>query len=55
MMLPLQARPVARRSTRQAFAGGVTPSDCCGAGECCLGTCFFGRCIGGCVPNIGQC
>jgi hypothetical protein len=55
MMLPLQARPVARRSTRQTFSGGVTPSDCCGDGKCCIGACLFGSCAGYCVPNFGQC
>ncbi len=55
MKLPSQARPVARLASHQRIGGGISPSDCCGGGECCLGMCAFGKCLGKCVPNIGQC
>jgi len=56
MKLPNQAKPVARFTTSEKDrTAAVLPSDCCGAGECCLGTCLFGKCVGACVPNIGQC
>lgn len=56
MKLPSQTNPVARFATvgRDASAG-VRLSDCCGAGQCCVGACFFGKCAGVCVPNLGQC
>ena len=56
MRFPSQTKPVTRAATgsRDASAA-VTLSDCCGAGQCCVGACFFGKCAGVCVPNIGQC
>lgn len=54
MRLPIQAKPVARGQIG-GQPGSVRQSDCCGGGQCCLGTCLFGKCIGACVPNIGQC
>ncbi len=56
MKLPSQARPVARLASQQRIGGGISPSDCsCGSGGCCVGTCAFGKCLGVCVPNVGQC
>jgi len=56
MKFPTQARPVARAfSQAKDTSASVVPSDCCGAGKCCLGACLFGNCAGVCVPNIGQC
>lgn len=58
MKLPTQAKPVTRQTSKSAdLGGGLMPSDCCGAGRCCVGAClpFGGGCAGVCVPNIGQC
>lgn len=58
MKLPIQANPVARAGNRSRDeTAGIAPSDCCGAGRCCVGAClpFGGGCAGVCVPNIGQC
>lgn len=58
MKSPIQARPIARRSTAAILqSSGVHQSDCCGAGKCCVGACIpiLNECAGICVPNIGQC
>lgn len=56
MKFPVQARPVARQMSKgRDETAGIGPSDCCGGGKCCLGTCLFGQCVGVCVPNVGQC
>jgi hypothetical protein len=56
MKFPIQAKPVARQMNKgRDETSGIVPSDCCGAGQCCIGACLFGRCAGVCVPNIGQC
>lgn len=56
MRTPNLARPIQRMAViALQSADGVRQSDCCGGGQCCLGTCLFGKCIGVCVPNIGQC
>ena len=56
MKFPTQARPVARQFNKaRDNSAAITPSDCCGSGQCCLGACLFGTCVGVCVPNIGQC
>ena len=57
MKSPVQARPVERRSlSARGASKGVTQSDCCGSGKCCVGACLpFVGCAGVCVPNIGQC
>ena len=56
MKFPNQSRPVARQASAGKDAtAGVLPSDCCGAGQCCVGACLFGKCLGVCVPNLGQC
>jgi hypothetical protein len=57
MTLPKQSEAISRNITIKTNVkpAGIAPSDCCGAGKCCLGTCLFGQCVGVCVPNIGQC
>jgi len=56
MKSPIQAKPVERAARpTQRNENGVTQSDCCGSGKCCVGACLFGSCLGYCVPNIGQC
>lgn len=58
MRLPSLSSPVARgRAKALDRSAMLTPSDCCGAGKCCVGACLpFGLGCGGiCVPNIGQC
>ncbi|WP_187969687.1 hypothetical protein [Aquibium microcysteis] len=58
MRLPTMSLPVARGHARSPDRSAVlAPSDCCGAGRCCVGAClpFGGGCAGICVPNIGQC
>jgi hypothetical protein len=58
MRMPIQARPVDRKARTSGInENGLTQSDCCGAGQCCLGGCvpFLNKCAGICVPNIGQC
>lgn len=58
MKLPSQAKPVARHAgLGRDDSATIAPSDCCGAGRCCVGAClpFGGGCAGACVPNIGQC
>jgi hypothetical protein len=59
MFLPKQAMPAIRTDKPQApeKPQGVSPSDCCGSGKCCVGACipFINQCAGVCVPNIGQC
>ncbi|MEP9386554.1 hypothetical protein [Mesorhizobium sp. KR9-304] len=58
MKLPSQAKPVARQLSKALDrSAALSPSDCCGAGRCCVGAClpFGGGCAGVCVPNIGQC
>jgi hypothetical protein len=56
MKFPTQAKPIARfTNSAKDGSSAVLPSDCCGGGQCCLGTCLFGKCIGACVPNLGQC
>jgi hypothetical protein len=58
MRMPVQAKPVDRKAVpaRHNDERGLTQSDCCGPGKCCIGGCApFVGCIGVCVPNIGQC
>jgi hypothetical protein len=59
MKMPVQAKPVDRQASfaRRNEDSGLTQSDCCGSGKCCVGACLpFGLgCAGVCVPNIGQC
>jgi len=56
MKSPVQAKPVDRSlKSAQRSDNGLTQSDCCGAGKCCVGACVFGYCAGVCVPNLGQC
>lgn len=57
MRSPIQAKPVERAlKTAERSDRGLTQSDCCGAGKCCVGACVpFVGCVGACVPNIGQC
>ena len=56
MKSPVQAKPVERNAkSAQHATKGVTQSDCCGSGKCCVGACVFGTCLGACIPNIGQC
>jgi len=59
MKIPTQTKSVDRRiaATRiSPDAKGILPSDCCGAGKCCVGACLpFVGCAGICVPNLGQC
>lgn len=56
MKFPMQAKPVARNSSpTRDETSRIAASDCCGAGQCCIGACLFGHCAGACVPNIGQC
>lgn len=56
MKFPTQAKPIARfTNSAKDGSSSVQPSDCCGGDQCCLGTCLFGKCIGACVPNLGQC
>jgi hypothetical protein len=59
MNLPTQSAPVARIAVKPDVtpSAGIAPSDCCGAGKCCVGAClpFGAGCAGICVPNIGQC
>lgn len=58
MRMPLQSRPADRKARMSAVSeNGLTQSDCCGPGQCCVGACipFVGKCAGVCVPNIGQC
>lgn len=58
MKFASQAAPVSRQSSKALDRSAtLTPSDCCGAGKCCVGAClpFGGGCAGICVPNIGQC
>lgn len=59
MRMPVQAKPVDRQAgfTRRNEEKGLTQSDCCGSGQCCVGACIpiLNKCAGVCVPNIGQC
>ena len=56
MKSPIQSKPVERNSIAAQQKNGVTQSDCCGSGKCCVGACLpFVGCAGVCVPNIGQC
>ena len=57
MKSPIQSKPVERNSITAQQKNGVTQSDCCGSGKCCVGGCipFLNTCAGVCVPNIGQC
>jgi hypothetical protein len=58
MKSPIQAKPVERAlHCAERTDRGLTQSDCCGAGKCCVGGCipFLNTCAGVCVPNIGQC
>ncbi|MDN2581920.1 hypothetical protein [Aquibium sp. ELW1220] len=58
MRLPTLSTPAARGHSKGIDrSAALVPSDCCGAGKCCVGAClpFGGGCAGICVPNIGQC
>jgi hypothetical protein len=56
MKSPIQSKPVERNSIIAQQKNGVTQSDCCGSGKCCVGACLpWVGCAGVCVPNIGQC
>jgi hypothetical protein len=58
MRMPTQAKPADRKVRRSGVVeNGLTQSDCCGDGKCCIGACIpiLGKCAGVCVPNIGQC
>jgi len=52
MRLPTPASPIARRGTIALDrSAALAPSDCCGAGKTCLGTCipFINVCAGLCI------
>lgn len=57
MKSPVQSKPVERNAVlAEQKNNGVTQSDCCGTGKCCVGACLpWVGCAGVCVPNIGQC